>query len=142
MGTFEALHDGDPRQVGPFRLVARLGAGGMGRVYLGRSKGGRDVAVKVLRPELGDDRHFLERFAREVALVRSVNGLYTAGVVDADPRGSSSAMCSPWAPCWRSPLLGAGPFVEGSWRSVRYRTVHEEPKRAIESEPFSRIFER
>ncbi|WP_433359253.1 hypothetical protein [Streptosporangium sp. CA-115845] len=66
MGAFEALQDEDPKQVGPFRLVARLGAGGMGRVYLGHSKGGRDVAVKVVRPELGEDRRFLERFAREM----------------------------------------------------------------------------
>ncbi|MER7363451.1 serine/threonine-protein kinase [Nonomuraea wenchangensis] len=107
MGGFEALRDGDPRQVGPFRLVARLGAGGMGRVYLGRSKGGRDVAVKVLRPELGDDRHFLERFAREVALVRSVNGLYTAGVVDADPRGS---------PPWLATAYVPGPSLEDAVR--------------------------
>ncbi|MEV0630727.1 serine/threonine-protein kinase [Nonomuraea wenchangensis] len=107
MGEFEALRDGDPRQVGPFRLVARLGAGGMGRVYLGRSKGGRDVAVKVLRPELGDDRHFLERFAREVALVRSVNGLYTAGVVDADPRGS---------PPWLATAYVPGPSLEDAVR--------------------------
>ncbi|TVL88768.1 hypothetical protein CD790_29950 [Streptomyces sp. SAJ15] len=74
--------------MGPFRIVARLGSGGMGRVYLGRSRGGRPVAVKVVRPELAEDEEFRRRFAREVAAARQVNGVFTAGVVDADPDGS------------------------------------------------------
>jgi serine/threonine protein kinase len=66
-------------------LLGRLGAGGMGVVYLGRSPGGRLVAVKEIRPELASDQEFRARFAREVAAARKVSGLFTAGVVDAGP---------------------------------------------------------
>ncbi|KUJ65223.1 hypothetical protein ACZ90_49560 [Streptomyces albus subsp. albus] len=86
--VFRELTSEDPERVGPYRIVARLGAGGMGRVYLGRSRGGRPVAVKVVRPELAEDEHFRRRFAREVAAARQVNGVFTAGVVDADPDGA------------------------------------------------------
>ncbi|URN09433.1 hypothetical protein LUW74_42845 [Actinomadura madurae] len=78
------LHDGDPRQVGPYHLLGRLG-GGMGQVFAGRSRGGRRVAVKIVRPELADDAGFRRRFAQEVAAARKVGGFYTAQVVDADP---------------------------------------------------------
>ncbi|MFI6565167.1 serine/threonine-protein kinase [Streptomyces sp. NPDC050534] len=74
----------DPMKVGPYRIVGRLGSGGMGWVYLGRSPAGREVAVKVVRPELAAEPEFRERFAREVAAARVVSGAYTAAVVDAD----------------------------------------------------------
>jgi serine/threonine protein kinase len=77
----------DPRQIGPYRLRARLGAGGMGRVYLGLSAGGRAVAVKVVRPELGSDPEFRARFRQEVAVAQRVSGLFTAPVIDADVDG-------------------------------------------------------
>jgi serine/threonine protein kinase len=78
------LQAGDPQRIGPYVLVGRLGSGGMGRVYLARSPGGRQVAVKVIRSELADDAGFRTRFAREVAAARKVGGLFTAQVVDAD----------------------------------------------------------
>ncbi len=82
----EALKPGDPHTAGPYQLLARLGAGGMGQVFLGRSPGGRPVAVKVIRPELlAGQPSFRARFAREVAAARRVSALYTAPVVDADP---------------------------------------------------------
>ncbi|WP_407704561.1 beta-alanine-activating enzyme beta-propeller domain-containing protein [Streptomyces spongiae] len=83
----QPLERGDPRQVGPYRIVGRLGAGGMGRVYLGRSPGGRAVAVKTIRPEMADEPEFRQRFAREAAAARAVSGAFTAAVVDADPYG-------------------------------------------------------
>jgi eukaryotic-like serine/threonine-protein kinase len=79
----EQLRPGDPPSVGPYRLIGRLGSGGMGEVFLGRSAGGRQVAVKVIYPELAADPQFLARFRREIAAARSVNGLYTAPVADA-----------------------------------------------------------
>ncbi|MET9363667.1 PQQ-binding-like beta-propeller repeat protein [Streptomyces sp. NPDC006632] len=81
----QRLGDGDPRATGPYTLMGRLGAGGMGAVYLGRSAGGRTVAVKVVRPELASDGGFRDRFRREVAAARKVSGAFTAPVVDADP---------------------------------------------------------
>jgi Protein kinase domain len=79
----EPLSVNDPHAVGGFQLRARLGAGGMGRVYLGFSPAGRAVAVKVVHPELARDAEFRHRFAREVAAARAVSGMYTAPVVAA-----------------------------------------------------------
>lgn len=79
----EPLAAGDPRQVGPYRLRARLGAGGMGQVFLGYSPAGRAVAVKVVHRELARDPAFRTR--REVAAARAVSGAYTAPVTAAGP---------------------------------------------------------
>jgi YVTN family beta-propeller protein len=81
------LQPGDPERAGSYRLLGRLGNGGMGQVFLGRSAGGRPVAVKVIRADLAGDREFRARFRREVAAARQVNSLYTAPVVDADLDG-------------------------------------------------------
>jgi serine/threonine protein kinase len=78
------LQPGDPQLIGPYRLRGRLGAGGMGRVYLGLSPGGRAVAVKVIRADLAQDAEFRTRFRREVGVARRVSGLFTAPVIDAD----------------------------------------------------------
>jgi hypothetical protein len=77
----KALASGDPRVIGEYRLRAQLGAGGMGRVYLGLSPAGRAVAIKVVNPDLAEDTEFLHRFAQEVAAARAVSGIYTAPVV-------------------------------------------------------------
>ncbi|MGW3814412.1 outer membrane protein assembly factor BamB family protein [Streptomyces sp. NPDC005046] len=112
MEAFEALEAGDPRQIGRYRIVARLGSGGMGRVYLGRSPGGRAVAVKLVRPELAEDAEFRRRFAREVAAARRVNGVFTAGVVDADPDGSPAWLATAYVP---GIALGEAVAVHGPW---------------------------
>ncbi|WP_207958074.1 serine/threonine-protein kinase, partial [Streptomyces sp. YIM 98790] len=117
MAGFQELSAADPRQVGRYRLLARLGAGGMGRVYLGRSPGGRAVAVKVIRPELGEDPVFRTRFAREVAAARRVSGVFTAGVLDADPEGSPAWLATAYVP---GLPLGEAVSLHGPWpvRSV------------------------
>jgi hypothetical protein len=79
----EPLSADDPRQIGGFTLRSRLGAGGMGRVYLAFSPGGRAVAMKVVHPGLAADPEFLRRFRNEVAAARAVSGMYTAPVVGA-----------------------------------------------------------
>jgi serine/threonine protein kinase len=78
------LEPADPRLIGPYQLLGRLGAGGMGRVFLGVSAAGRPVAVKVVHAELAADPEFRTRFSTEVAAARKVSGLFTALVVDAD----------------------------------------------------------
>ncbi|MEU6283611.1 protein kinase [Streptomyces sp. NPDC047028] len=74
----------DPRAVGSFRLHRRLGAGGMGVVYLGSDKKGQRVALKVIRPDLAEDQEFRSRFAREVSAARRIRGGCTARLVAAD----------------------------------------------------------
>jgi WD40 repeat protein len=80
------LQPGDPRSVGGYRLLGRLGAGGMGQVYLGVSPSGRRVAVKLIHPLHAGAAQFRERFAREIDAARRVGGFHTAVVVDADPQ--------------------------------------------------------
>jgi hypothetical protein len=84
LGAVTPLQPGDPTRIGPYGLSGRLGAGGMGTVYLGRSPGGPAVAVKVVHPELAGDPEFRARFADEVAAARRVAPFCTARVVDAD----------------------------------------------------------
>ncbi|MEV1020253.1 serine/threonine-protein kinase [Streptomyces sp. NPDC050264] len=81
----QPLQADEPTTVGPYRILGRLGHGGMGRVYLGRSAGGRTVAVKVVHPHFALDEEFRERFRREVDAARRVGGAWTAPVLDADP---------------------------------------------------------
>ncbi|WP_406404676.1 serine/threonine-protein kinase [Streptomyces sp. NBC_00879] len=110
----------DPQCVGPYRIVGRLGSGGMGWVYLGRSPSGRAVAVKVVRPELADDQEFRRRFAREVAAARAVSGAFTAAVIDADTDGRLPWLATVYVP---GPSLAEavtrhGPFQESQVRRL------------------------
>ncbi|MGW2701241.1 protein kinase domain-containing protein [Streptomyces sp. NPDC001340] len=79
----DALKPQDPPHIGTHTLLARLGAGGMGQVYLGRSPGGRLVAIKVIRDEIIDHPEALARFRREVETARTVRSAYTANLIDA-----------------------------------------------------------
>jgi hypothetical protein len=98
VGGLEELQAGDPVRVGPYVLLGRLGAGGMGRVFLGRSPGGRLVAVKLIRPELAADAAFRARFGREIEAARKVGGMFTAPVVDADPRAAEPWLVTAYVP--------------------------------------------
>ncbi|MCY0939568.1 serine/threonine-protein kinase [Streptomyces sp. H34-S4] len=84
-GGIKPLAPGDPSRIGPYLLLGRLGAGGMGRVFLARSEGGRTVAVKVVHEEHVADAQFRARFRREIDAARRVGERYTAPVLDADP---------------------------------------------------------
>ncbi|MER7765114.1 serine/threonine-protein kinase [Streptomyces sp. NPDC097619] len=77
-----ALSAEDPREIGGYRLHARLGSGGMGVVYLAHTPGGRPIALKAVRPEFAADPEFRRRFAQEVASARRIHGFFTAQVVD------------------------------------------------------------
>ncbi|MEI5526640.1 serine/threonine-protein kinase [Streptomyces brasiliscabiei] len=100
--VFQPLQSDDPSQVAGYRLAARLGAGGMGRVYLSHTQGGRPVAIKVVRPELADDPAFRRRFGREIKAARRVRGAYTAELIDADADG---------VPPWLATLYVPGPSL-------------------------------
>ncbi|MFD0341210.1 hypothetical protein ACFVH0_21485 [Streptomyces sp. NPDC127117] len=73
------LGSGDPVTAGPYRLEGLLGAGGMGRVYLARTKADSTVAVKVVHREYAADASFPKRLEQEVSAARRVQGLYSAG---------------------------------------------------------------
>jgi hypothetical protein len=94
----EGLRPHDPEWVGNYRLLGRLGAGGMGQVFLGTSPGGRQVAVKVVHPEHARSAEFRARFAREVEAAKRVGGFYTAPVVDADPGADPPWMVTAYIP--------------------------------------------
>src|SRR5580704_12615171 len=103
----DPLEDSDPRQIGNYVLEGRLGAGGMGAVYLGRSLGGHLVAVKVIHAQHVRDPEFRVRFRREVAAAQRVRSAFTAQVVAADPDAPT-----PWI---------ATRYIDGPslWRKVR-----------------------
>jgi len=87
----------DPAQVGRYRLTARLGAGGMGVVYLGTAEDGTPVAVKLLRPELADDQEFRTRFNREVSALTRVMGVCTVRVIEADTESRQPFLVTEYA---------------------------------------------
>jgi hypothetical protein len=108
--VLDDLQPGDPRQMGRYRLIKRLGSGGMGRVFLGRSPGGHLVAVKVISAELADDRDFRVRFGRELAAARKVSCLFTAPVVDADVDAPQPWLATAYV---KGPSLGEAVAADG-----------------------------
>ncbi|WP_326666538.1 serine/threonine-protein kinase [Streptomyces sp. NBC_00385] len=111
---------GLPESVGGYAVERELGAGGMGVVYLARSRGGRAVAVKVARSELATDPHFRERFRAEVEAARRVGGFHTAPVVDADPAAAAPWLATAYIP---GPTLGALIEAEGPMGEARLRQL-------------------
>jgi outer membrane protein assembly factor BamB len=111
----------DPQAIGEFRLRARLGSGGMGRVYLGVSPSGRAVAVKVVYPHLARDPEFSSRFRREVAAAQAVNGAYASPVVAAGPNDDPPWLATAFVPGppLQDMVMGAGPLPEPAvWRLI------------------------
>ena len=103
--VFQALQADDPARLGEYVLVARLGAGGMGTVYLSHTRAGRPVAIKAIRPELADDPNFRRRFRHEVAAAGRVHGLYTAPVIDSE---------IDVAPLWLATAFVQGPTLSAA----------------------------
>ncbi|AKH86224.1 serine/threonine protein kinase [Streptomyces sp. CNQ-509] len=95
---FRPLEQSDPAVVGGYRLAAVLGTGGMGKVYLSYTPGGRPIAIKVIRPEFSEDPEFRRRFQREVQSAQRVQGLYTAPVIDSDTEGAQPWLATAYVP--------------------------------------------
>ncbi|MFL1377918.1 protein kinase domain-containing protein [Nocardiopsis protaetiae] len=116
----EPLHPDDPRVLGHYHTLRRIGAGGMGVVFLAvTGEGEADLAaVKSIRPEYAADREFRARFAGEVALARRVRGPYTARVLDADTEGRTPWLATEYipGPSLQDAVRDGGPLPEGSLR--------------------------
>jgi serine/threonine protein kinase len=95
---FKPLQESDPAVVGGYRLAAVLGTGGMGKVYLTYTPGGRPIALKVIRPEFSEDPEFRRRFKQEVHAAQRVQGLYTAPVIDSDTDGPQPWLATAYVP--------------------------------------------
>ncbi|MGX1129340.1 serine/threonine protein kinase [Streptomyces glaucescens] len=123
----------DPRVVGSFKLHRRLGAGGMGVVYLGSDKKGQRVALKVIRPDLAEDQEFRSRFAREVSAARRIRGGCTARLVAADLDAERPWFATQYVPgpslhdkvADEGPLFAADVAAVGAALSEGLVAVHE-----------------
>ncbi|WP_314222690.1 protein kinase domain-containing protein [Streptomyces zaehneri] len=115
-----ALHKDDPKALGGYRIVDRIGSGGMGVVYLGRSRSGREVAVKVVHAQYAQDKVFRARFRQEIDAVRKVSGAFTAPVVDADPEAERPWMATQYVPgpALSARIRSAGPLKGGELRRL------------------------
>ncbi|UQA92381.1 serine/threonine-protein kinase [Streptomyces halobius] len=109
-GIFQPLEDDDPKAIAGYRLSAKLGSGGMGKVYLSYTPGGRPVAIKVIRPEFSEDAEFRRRFKQEVQSAQRVQGLFTAPVIDSDADGPSPWLATAYVP---GPSLSAAVAEHG-----------------------------
>ncbi|MFJ7416141.1 bifunctional serine/threonine-protein kinase/ABC transporter substrate-binding protein [Streptomyces sp. NPDC098077] len=116
----EPLRSTDPARIAGYRVLGRLGAGGMGVVLLGRSPGGALVAIKLIRAEYADDAAFRARFRREVAIARQVRNRWAVPVVDADTEAPAPWLATEFVP---GPALGeavgsGGPLPERGVRAL------------------------
>ncbi|MER7970631.1 serine/threonine-protein kinase [Streptomyces sp. NPDC096080] len=121
------LADGEPRQVGGYRLLGRLGEGGMGDVYLARSDRGRMVAVKLVRAEVAAQEEFRARFRYEVEAARQVGGHWTAPVLEADTEAAVPWVATDYVagPSLRQVVAhDNGPLPEYSVRTLAAGLAH------------------
>ncbi|WP_415954402.1 serine/threonine-protein kinase [Streptomyces sp. KLOTTS4A1] len=109
----QPLEPGDPHRIGPYALAGRLGAGGMGTVFLGHAPGGQPVAIKTVHPHIAQHPSFRERFRREVAAARQVSERWTATVIDADCEAAVPWVASAHldAPDLTRQVTGHGPLA-------------------------------
>jgi eukaryotic-like serine/threonine-protein kinase len=114
------LRAGDPRRLGDYRLLARLGSGGMGTVYLARDLAGHHVAIKTIRPEHAENEEFRARFRSEVNRARQVPSFCTATVLDADPDSETPYLVTEYVdgPSLQEVVEDRGAVAAGDLHSV------------------------
>jgi serine/threonine protein kinase len=120
MIVWRELQPEDPGRIGPYRLCGVLGSGGMGRVFLGVTPDGQQVAVKVIRADLGTDPEFRARFRREVTVARKVSSRFTAPLIDADVDGSVPWLATAYVtgPSLADAVAQRGPLPAASVRDL------------------------
>ncbi|WP_194891189.1 protein kinase domain-containing protein [Catenulispora pinisilvae] len=129
----EPLRDGDPSWIGGYRLLGRLGAGGMGKVFLAESPGHRFIALKVVHDVLLREPAFRARFRHEVQAARQVSGAFTAPIADADPEAAVPWLATLYLPSmslreyvdWFGPLPEARVRALGACLAEALRSIHE-----------------
>ncbi|WP_392840570.1 hypothetical protein [Streptomyces sp. LN500] len=121
----DKLGSGDPQRIGAYRLLGRLGAGGMGQVYLARSDRGRTVAIKLVRRELAEQQEFRDRFRQEVRAARRVGSAWTAPVLDADTEAAVPWVATGYVagPSLQATVSGRAGAPAGPGRTVRCPSV-------------------
>ncbi|MFI6734270.1 serine/threonine-protein kinase [Nonomuraea sp. NPDC050451] len=120
-----ALRADDPRQLGSYRLLRRLGQGGQGVVYLGHSEQGAQVAIKLLHASLSGDPDVRRRFLGEVEAVRRVAAFCTAQLLDADLEGDRPYLVSEYVdgPSLLEHVVAKGPRLGGSLERLAIGTA-------------------
>ena len=126
----QPLTTDDPQNIGPHRLLARLGTGGMGRVYLARTPDDHLCALKVVKEDLAHDSQFRARFAREIRTAQRVHGPFTPSVVDADPDAEAPWMATEYVP---GPTLKEAVFQGGVFPEPSLRVLALGLARALET---------
>lgn len=124
------LSTGDPLRLGPYRLAAVLGAGGMGRVYLGRDAAGKSAAIKVLRAELSHDDQLVRRFVREAHSAQAVRSHGVARVLGVRTEGGRPWIATEFlaGPTLEQAVQEHGPFGDATVRALGAslaRTLHD-----------------
>ncbi|MFI6846697.1 serine/threonine-protein kinase [Kitasatospora sp. NPDC050467] len=123
---FPALQAHDPDSLGGFRLVARLGEGGMGQVFLALSPGGQPAAVKIVRNEFARDTEFGQRFAREVGAAQKVRGAHIAPLLDAAPQAERPWLATTYVagPSLRDLVIDHGPLPAAQVMLLAWGIAH------------------
>ncbi|MDQ0846491.1 serine/threonine protein kinase [Streptomyces sp. V1I6] len=124
-GRVQPARAGDPSRIGPYRIVGRLGAGGMGTVHAGVAPDGTRVAVKVVHPEQAEEPEFRARFKREVELSSRVTGPYLVPLLSADTDAETPWLATAYVPgpTLHQHLLAHGPLADGSLYALAAATA-------------------